>query len=370
MNILLLTYQGDIAGSTNSIYYLATHLAKRGHTVVVGARNNSMLYLRLQETSVHTVAMTFKHKLDLSNMRHISKIVQQYHIQIINAQSSIDRYTSIFARFLFRLNVLVVHTRRQYPKSIGGYLQNTFYTKGTDKIITVSNNLKKIFIRKGFNSSHIHVVYNGLPKAHYKNWNAHKVRNLREQYHLSANDIVIGCISRLKKQADLIKAIALLNNPTIKLLFVGIPPNYFEELAVKLNLKNQIIYAGTVNSSEVLNYYKLCTIKVLPSTMDGFGLVLLEAMAMGIPTIATKYGGIIDVLENGKNGLLYEDNNISELAHCIKLLLNDENKRNELIQRGLVAAYSTFSLERTINNYETFFQSLLTLNGKKNVVEK
>jgi len=359
MNILLLTYQGDIAGSTNSIYYLATGLAAKGHTVVVGARQQSLLYQMLKQTRVIRVPMTFGGKFDVVNMRQIRDAVQKYQIQIINAQSSIDRYTAVFARWLYQLPVKVVHTRRQEPKSMGGMLQTLFYVKGTDKIVVISPQLKQTFIKKGYPEAHLQVIMNGIPPERFTNLQPNKTEALRQQFGLQPGEVVIGCVARRKKQEQLLQALALLNQPNITLLFAGIEPGSLNHIAQQLHLKNRLIYAGIVPADEIMNYYPLFTLCVLPSTMEGFGLTLTEAMGMGVPVIGTRSQGIIDVLDNEKNGLWFDDGNIEELAGKIQQILTDETTRNRLIENGKMAALSTFSINRTIDEYEHFFAALL-----------
>lgn len=361
MNILLLTYQGDIAGSTNSIYYLATGLAARGHVVVVGLRPESLLYGMLQQHgSVGVVCepMTFGGKLDVENMRQIADVVRRYNIKIINPQSSRDRYTAIFANWCYGLKAAVVHTRRQKPKSMGGFLQRWFYVKGTRSIITVSSELKNTFVRKGYPANHLKVIYNGLPAQHFAQIDEKRIADLRRQFGLLPTDTVIGCVSRLKNQAQLIAALPLLP-PDIKVLFVGIAADSLDDIARQYGVKNQILYAGKVAPQEVLNYYKLFSLKVLPSTMDGFGLVLLEAMGLGVPVVATRSEGLIDVLDNEQNGLWFDDGNIRQLAEKINIALYDPPRRKQLIENGYKAAYETFSLEKTLDNYEHFFAELL-----------
>lgn len=363
MNILLLTYQGDMAGSTNSIFYLAKGLSERGHEVVVGIRKESLLYQMLEERApkVIRVAMTFGGKLDRNNMRQIKEAVEKYNIQIINAQSSLDRYTAIFANWLYRLKVAVIHTRRQRPLSMGGFLQRWLYVKGTKAIITVSDQLKGNFMKMGYPEGHIKVIYNGLPKEHFERVDAEQIKRLAESFNIREGDHIVGCISRMKEQHQLVAAMPLLP-PNLRFLFVGIDEGSLDELAQKYKVKDRIIYAGKVSPEAVLNYYKLCTLNVLPSTMDGFGLALVEAMALGVPVVATRSVGIIDVLENQKNGLWFEDGNIEELAGKINAILDDGNLREKLIQNGYIAAYETFSLNRTLSNYESFFWEIIKKN--------
>ena len=149
MNILFLTYQGDIAGSTNSISYLAKGLADKGHNIYVGCRKESLLYSMLQNTKVNLIEMTFKSKLDFQNMKHIREVVKKYKIEIINAQSSKDRYSSIFAKIFYKLPVKIVHTRRQTPKSSGIFIQNWFYNTFTDLIVAVSDEVKEELVKNG-----------------------------------------------------------------------------------------------------------------------------------------------------------------------------------------------------------------------------
>lgn len=362
MNILLLTYQGDISGATNSIYYLARGLAQRGHTVVVGCRSNSLLWSMLESASgVIRVAMQFASKFDRRCMAHIQQIVQQYNIQIINAQSSRDRYLSIFACWRYQLAVKIVHTRRQKAESAGGRLQTWFYVGNTDAIVTVSEQLKKDFVQRGFPAHHLHVIYNGMDSSRFATpIPPATIEQLRQTYHLSATDLVVGCISRPKRQEQLIRALALLP-PHIKLLLVGVPPQHYQALERQLQLPHTIVYAGLIPPAHILAYYALCNVQVLPSTMDGFGLVLLEAMGMGVPVVATRSQGIIDVVgANEERGLLFDDGNIAQLAQQIQTALYHSQRRTQLIEAGYKAAFDTFNIERTIDHYEAFFAQLCT----------
>lgn len=358
MNLLFLTYQGDMAGSTNSIAYLSEGLANKGHRVVVGCRQASLLYELLSGTKVILYPMTFKSKVSSASLRQIRKAVKDFDIHIINAQSSKDRYLAIFARWWYRLPVKVVHTRRQTPKSAGGRLQNWFYWKGTDKIVVISDELKKTFVKKGIPAHHIAVIYNGIPAEKYSWIDPQEVAALRKKFGLSSEDKVIGCVSRLKNQAQIIQALPYLDK-NIKVLFVGIEAGTFDELVQQLGIQQTIIYAGKVSPNEVMNYYPLMTVNILASTTDGFGLVLVEAMGAKTPVIGTRYEGIIDVLDNQKNGLWFEDGNIEELVEKIKVVLYNETVRQQLVEQGYKAATERFTMERTILNYEIFFQQLL-----------
>ncbi len=356
--ILFTTCEGTLTGATQSTFYLAEGLAKRGHRIFVACPADSLLYSMLGSSSAKRVPVPFKGKFDLASIRAIRDLVRENGISIINAQSSADRYISIFANRLFELDLKVVHTRRQLPMSSGGWLQRKFYIGNTEKIVVVSESLKKTFVKNGYPESHLEVIFNGMTPDFFERASESKTATLREKYQIEKNEVIVGCISRFKNQAQLIAACRFLPE-SYTLMFVGIEVGAMDAFAKEFGIKNRIIYAGIVPREEVVDYYRIFDVFVLPSTMDGFGLVLVEAMGLGVPVIGTRSQGIIDVIDNEKNGLWFEDGNVEELARKIILLVDDGNIKRERIANGLEAAHSRFTIQKTIDNYEAFFRSIL-----------
>lgn len=358
MNILFLTYQGDIAGSTNSISYLAQGLAERGHNIYVGCRKESLLYSMLQNTEVNLMPMTFRSKVDFQNMSQIRDAVQEYDIQFINAQSSKDRYTSILAKWRYRLNVKIVFTRRQDPKDMS-WLKNKFIEAGADRIVVISHGLKDIFIKKGVPEKLLSVVHNGIPANRFDQWSSEKVDFYKKKFGIKDEDKVIGSVSRMKNQDQIIRAVAKLKRPEMKLLFAGITREDVDDVIQETGIKNEIIFAGVIPGEDILNIYRLMSIKILASTMDGFGLALLEAMAMDVPVIATNFGGIKDVVQHNYNGFLFEDGDIDQLAGRITTLIEDKEVKQKFIIEGRKTAYEKFTMEKTVAGYERLFEKIM-----------
>jgi len=362
LSILFLTYQGDVAGSTNSIAYLARGLADRGHNIHIGIRKESLLWTLLEGSKVNRIAMTFKGKFDFKNWRQIKDAVRTHNIELINAQSSHDRYTSIFSKLRFNLNVQIVHTRRQNPLSSGGWLQRKFYQKNTVGTVVISDGLKKIFVKNGYPEKHVKVINNGIPKKRFEDWSEDKVTAFRKQLNLQPNDKVVGCISRFKEQPQLVEAIASINDNSIKLIFAGISSEDIQPYLDKFKITNPVHVLGKVAPEDILSIYRLLDVNILASTMDGFGLVLVEAMAMECPVIATDFGGIPDVVKDGQNGFLFQNGNIGELKAKILILLEDQQIRNKFIKNGLSTAFEKFTMEKTVQGYEQYFSNLIKEN--------
>ena len=362
MNILFLTYQGDIAGSTNSISYLAEGLAERGHNVYVGCRKEALLYSLLSDTKVKLIEMTFKSKMDFANMKHIKKIVEDYKIDIINPQSSKDRYNANLAKFFYRLPVKVVHTRRQTPKSSGIFIQNWFYNNFTDLIVAVSDEVKAELVKSGIKERKVKVIYNGTPDYKYNIIDPEKAKTLKEKYSYKAGDIIIGSISRKKEQDQIIKALGKLPE-NYKLLLIGIHDHEFkeyEDLIKSLNLKDRIISLGMIPGEETLNHYQILDVDILASNMEGLSQSLLEAMYLGVPVTATKAAGNISLIKDGVNGLFFDDGDIDKIAENIKKIIEDKELRERLTTEGKKTARIDFSIDRVIENYENVFEKLIS----------
>lgn len=359
MNILLITQEDYLAGSTYSVSYLATGLAGRGHRVFVAARAGSLLQHLLQNTEVTFVPVTLRSRFSIGAIAWLRRFILDHQIEIINAQSSKDRYVSIFAKWAHRFPVTVVHTRRQYPRSDGGWAQSWFYSVATDGIVVISHELREIFTRKGYRASRLKVIHNGIPEGKYKSWSDARVAELRALFELQPSDIVIGCVSRLKRQEQIIRSLVTLNRPLVKVILVGVVPGYFDELVRELGIKNPIIYVASAEGTDVLNYYRLFTLNVLASVTDGFGLVLLESMAMGCPVVATNFGGIKDVVKHQRNGLLFNDGDTRELAAQMLQVMNSAVLRERLISNGYNTAFRQFPMQKTLDNYEQYFAKLI-----------
>ncbi len=382
MNILFLTQEGHTAGSTFSISYLTIGLAERGHNIYVGCHRDKLLYELLENTKVKLIPLNIKSRFDRSGMRTIKELVDKYSIQIINPQSSYDRFNAVLTKWLFGLDVKVIHTRRQVSRSIGGFFQNIIQVKGTDRIVAVSDGVKKSLIRKGIPDSHISVIHNGTPVEKYNGVNSEITEKLTAEFQITEKDFVIGCVSRLKNQEQILKALQYLEYP-VKMIFVGIEKQKkWEEIIDSYTQSHQVFFTGTVHPSEILAYYRLFDVKILASTMEGLSQAILESMAMGVPVIATNFSGNPEVIRHGENGLLFDDGDIDALVSDINMIKEDVGLKDRIIRNAKTTALEDFNIEKTVTGFEKLFEEMtnkkipskmkissivLTLNEEENI---
>ncbi|NOY88299.1 MAG: glycosyltransferase family 4 protein [FCB group bacterium] len=159
-----------------------------------------------------------------------------------------------------------------------------------------------------------------------------------------------------QKRVDyLIKAFAevVKQKPEVRLHLYGSGAlqSDMERLIAKMNLVDRISIFPPVPQSKLREVYNKATMVVLNSYQEGFGLALSEAMLCGAPVVGTDSGGITDIIKNRERGLLVETDNITALAEGILLLLNDNNLRKELAEKGYLYAQENYSSSSLAKRY-------------------
>jgi len=356
MKVLLIGSGKSFAGSTFSVIYLAKELSKRGHESIIGGKKDSLLLQRAGEVGIRTREFTLRGYLDFNCALQLARFSNEENIQILNPQLGYDRQISVYAKLFFRMRAKVVFTRRQRPRD-EPFIKRAFHMLAAEKVVVVSEGLKELFLAKGYKKKDLYVIHNGLPSGLEKKFDPIKVEALRKVYDLEGKT-VLGCVSRLKEQHLIIKALPHLD-PDLVVLFIGIDREQLEPILKEIQPKQRLIFFSSKDQAEVFNHIKLMSVNILPSKMDGFGLALVEAMALGVPVIGSNFGGIKDIIGNNENGMLFENEDVQSLIYAIKEILYKKEKRRKFIENGLNVYREKFTLEKTARGYEQLFQELL-----------
>ena len=176
--------------------------------------------------------------------------------------------------------------------------------------------------------------------------------------------LLVGFPWYLKGVDILIKAFNKISKgfPDYRLKIVGWCPRgreYFENLAKD---NSRIDLCEPVPYKDVIPLFLGCSLYVLASRTEAMGKVLLEAMASRKPIIASNVGGVHAVIKDGYNGLLFETENVEDLAEKIKLVLTDNDLAEKLAQNGYQYVQEKLSEENYINNYSGMIEEILGVN--------
>ncbi len=169
--------------------------------------------------------------------------------------------------------------------------------------------------------------------------------------------IFVGRLDPVKKIDILFESLKNLNRPDWQLLIVGDGPKRieWEKLATTLNFGHRVKFLGTCRN--VPQLLKSADIKVMPSLWEGFGLAAAEAMAAGLPVVATRVPGLKDVIEDRRTGILVEPGHAGALGEAIGRLLDDAELRRCMGSAGRRRIEELFSLEQMIKNYTELYLS-------------
>ena len=150
-------------------------------------------------------------------------------------------------------------------------------------------------------------------------------------------------------------------HPGVSLVLVGDGPlrRQLESHATSLGLGADVEFMGEKSRQEVVRLLRDCTFLVLPSRAEPFGMVVTEAMASRKAVIATRVGGIPEIIEHGRSGILVEPDDPAALADTMATLLRDAGLRDTLAQAGFRRALEHFAFTRMGERYVELFAFLL-----------
>lgn len=244
-----------------------------------------------------------------------------------------------------------------YPKDFHGIFDN---------YIAVSNYIRNSAIKNGdINPSSIYMLLNCVDLSIFNPKRVDKAmqKSLRENLNILEDDFIVLFVGRIipyKGVKELIEAIKLINNPKVKLLILGsvnfalkAKSKYHNEVLQLINdHPSKILHTGYIDNSEVYKYHIVANIFVMPSTYEEpCGLVLFEAMAMGVPIIATRSGGIPEVVDKDCAIIMEKENNlIQNLANAIIELMSDKTLKNKMSIHGR-ARSQKFGMKEFYNGY-------------------
>ena len=253
-----------------------------------------------------------------------------------------------------------------YPKHPGllSRLLSRICISRSSAVIAISNAVKEYLTESKElpKNCNISVVYYGFEPNNFTQANL-KVKNefdvLREPHTL-----IIGSVARLSPEKDLSTflkgfSLAFKNNSNIKALIAGSGPELdsLVLLSKQLEISHKVVFLG--KTQNIANLMKIFDVFVLTSRFEGFGMVLLEAMSIGLPIIASNVSAIPEVIGNGGPGLLFKAGDEVALASNIQELIDSAKKREVLSRDGRVWVQK-FSAEKMAFQILSIYTEILT----------
>ena len=257
------------------------------------------------------------------------------------------------------------------PKSLGHLFRlRQWICRLSDKVIALTPQDEKEQVEMGMAPyGKFKVIFNGIDLKHFNRSQTGDKEPILRELKLEPSDFPrICCVSRLSPEkgvGQLLAAMApiLRELPKARLLLIGDGPERSRLLqqAKDLNLEARVNFLR--RRTDVPRVLSVSDIFVLPSLYEAMGIVIAKAMAMELPVIATRVGGVPGVIENGVTGLLVEPGQPAAIADAVKLLARDEMLRKKIAANGYQKAHEYFSVERMVEETDRLYQEMLKRNN-------
>lgn len=370
-NILLYTDTPQSGGAELQMFLLAKFLNKQKFNPILACSNFPELDKwceNFEKEGIKVIRLNVRHKHDPKHLTLLKKIIKKEGTDLLHAH--IWNPASCRYAYLIKKIPIIITEHDPFKLSI---FKNLFKKRGLKKvakIIAISQNNKKILKKLYPKFRHkIHTILNGIDTTWWKSQllrfteqDRHKIKH--EIFCAKDDTLIIATIAELHERKGLkylIGAIpeVLEKYPNVKLVIIGEGPNRgkLEKLIRKLGIKDYVVLLG--RRKDMPQLLKSADIFALPSRREAFGLVNLEAMLTPLPVIASKVGGIPEIVENGKTGLLVKPESEKSLALALKQLISSPAKRRKMAQAGLKRVHEVFDAKKMAEEYGKIYKKTI-----------
>ncbi len=374
MKVLLLTTHLEMGGIPVYVVSLASALKRRGHQPIVVSSGGWLEKRLLKEGVPHRfvpcrTSSELNPKLWLQVFPRLLSIVRQEQPDLLHAHT---RVTQVLCWALSTL------TRIPYVSTCHGLYRfrigRRFFRCWGKWVMAISGpSMDRLVEQYRLAPPHqVVLVRNGVEVHRFlQRPPAEEVDWFRQTMGLQGSPI-IGAIARLSpvKGLDLLlKTVPSLRKdyPDLQILLVGDGPARPDlvRLAYELGIQDRVIISHPVEDTRI----PLATMEVFvaPALREGFGLSIVEAMAAGVPVVASNAGGPAEIIEDGESGVLVPPGDPDPLGKGIRDLLADSARRSRIAQRGRQRARDQFDMERVVQEVEAVYMRAVgegRLNGR------
>ncbi len=379
--ILFINLYVEMGGGEYSILNLFKGLDRNKFYPVMLFNKRGPFTEKVESMGIETVVIPFQ-SVDLKRLfspkiffRNIKASIQIYkyirsnHIDIVQCSDVLALLMIIPAKILLRIPI--IYSIIFYYEWIRLMLFNLIAVFFVRKIITNSKAVNNYLSANSmFLNDKTSVVYNGIDIATVAEKSCAE-NILRREFNISQDKKLLGMISRFdiwKGHKIFLKAASILQDKRNDLEFFiiggylnrsevpSIQKYYDEVMGLYNELKSKVRFVP--HRDDIYGIMKDLDIFVCPSNSEPFGLVILEAMAAGVPVVAADSGGPLEIIENNKDGKFFKTDDAHSLAETIEYYLDNKNIRNSILENARNKIQNDFNVRQYVNNMTEIYRSV------------
>jgi len=374
-------------GPVKAAYQIARELVKRTHEVVVYTSDAKDLSSRLivdPGEAADGIKVHYFRNLAFMPVRKFKLFITLQ--LVLHAKEEVKRFDVIHLHeYRTFQNIVIAHYARKHgvpyvlqargslPRIMAKQKLKWIYDvilgyrllRNASKVIALTQMEVQQYEDMGVPEEKIVVIPNSIDLEEYRD--LPPKRSFKKKFFIDDDEKIVlylGRIHRIKGIDILVKAFAKVveKSENVKLVVIGPDDGYLGELEAltkALKIEDHVLIIGPLYGKDKLEAYVDTTVFVVPSRYEIFGNVVLESYACSKPVVATRVGGLQEIVFDGKTGLLVEPGDVNELSSAIFTLLNDDETRISMGAQARRMIEGKFSVENTVDKLETTYSQIL-----------
>lgn len=341
----------DWRGGQRQVYLLARGQREAGDEPLVAAYPDAPLIKRLRSAGVAASSVRMRADWDVVAARRLRALIRAWNPDVVHAHDARGHALALAALFGRRDIPLVVTRRVTFvPK---GRLK---YGRRVARFIAISRAVRDAMVLGGVDPSRVEVVYSGVPAP-----SGMDARDWRQERGWKPEDVLLGVVGAMTSEkgihvlADIANAVSSDVASRVRLVLLGGKATGADTIG-----RFEAYRAGFVYDP----HRAMAGLDVLlhPSSAEGLGTALIDAMALRVPPIAFATGGIPELVVDGETGVLVPPGDVAAFARAIERLVTDSTLRESLARAGPSRA-AEFSVERMMSGTRAVYESVLARSG-------
>ncbi|HEY0070535.1 MAG TPA: glycosyltransferase [Chloroflexia bacterium] len=366
LNVVQMTDVTGRGGAEKVLVDLALRLDRaRFNVTVVATRSTGNYQPLLDAAGVRTLLVARASRWESHKMLGLVRFMRREPVHILHTHLfGANSWGRVLGR-LAGVPVIVAHEHWSSKARREVWVDRLLY-RLTDRILVPSQASKQLVMQmEGIPARYLDVTYNGVDISQFKP--GAEAATVRRELGLGPEDVVIGTVGRLTAdkggQDDLIWAAneLRLSHPNARLLIIGDGPLRpdLEKYATELGMLDSgaALFTGTRN--DIAHLLGAMDVFVLPSHKEALPVAVLEAMAMCLPVVATRVGGLPEVVQDGSTGLLVEPGDRPALRDALARLLSDRELAHRLGASGQARVHAHFTVDKMVEHVEELYERLM-----------
>jgi glycosyltransferase involved in cell wall biosynthesis len=355
LKILHIDPERNWGGGEAQVFGLLTYLCRKGHRNDLLTHPGGRLFEQIGSLGVKRLSLVARNDLDLRPVPSLRRLIRSEQYDIVHFHTKRAHTLSLWLPRGPQCPKYVVTRRMDYPESKSWYTRY-LYNHRVDGVVAISRVIMELLAEAGVRRDRIRLIHSGIDPERFVCRAAAAAVTERET--------VVGIVAALEERKGhryLFEAAARLKGRghRIRYMIAGDGParRELKEQVKALSLADEVRFCGFISDAPA--FLSQIDIFILPSLYEGLGVAVLEAMAAGKPVIASRVGGLPELVADGETGLLVAPKNVEGIVEAIARLADDRSLAREMGKKGAVLARASFSLENMAAQNEAFYYELI-----------